>query len=72
MKSEDSARRGQRLRAAVARARSKHGAAANHTSARSWHAARSALSSPLVQRSIVKVRFVANGSRGGWRAHGHY
>jgi type IV secretory pathway VirD2 relaxase len=25
-----------------------------------------------VQRSIVKVRFVANRSRGGWRAHGNY
>jgi type IV secretory pathway VirD2 relaxase len=72
VKSEDSARRGQRLRAAVVRGRHKRGASSAGTPVRSWHTARSTLTSPLVQRSIVKVRFVANRSRGGWRAHGNY
>lgn len=72
VRSEDSAHRAKRLRAAVARGRRKYGAVKARPLARSWHTARSALSSPLVQRSIVKVRFVANRSRGGWRAHGRY
>jgi len=72
VRSEDSAHRAKRLRAAVARGRRKSGAGKARTSVRSWRSARSALSSPLVQRSIVKVRFVANRARGGWRAHGRY
>jgi len=72
IRSEDSAHCAKRLRTAVARARRKRGTAKARTLSRSWHSARSALSSPLVQRSIVKVRFVANRARGGWRAHGRY
>jgi type IV secretory pathway VirD2 relaxase len=72
VRSEDSAHRAKRLRAAVARGRRASGAKTARTPTRSWRSARSALSSPLVQRSIVKVRFVRNRARGGWRAHGRY
>ncbi len=72
IRSEDSAHRAKRLRAAVARARRKRGTAKARTLSHSWHGARTALTSPLAQRSIVKVRFVANRARGGWRAHGRY
>jgi type IV secretory pathway VirD2 relaxase len=72
VRSEDSAHRAKRLRAALARGRRAGRATKARTPSRSWRSARSALSSPLVQRSIVKVRFVANRARGGWRAHGRY
>jgi len=72
VRSEDSAHRAKRLSAAMARGRRKNGPTMARTPARSWRSARSALSSPFVQRSIVKVRFVANRARGAWRAHGRY
>lgn len=71
-RSQDSAQAARRLSAALARARRKGGTKPLGARTRSNLHARHSLNSPLLQRSLVKVQYVASRSPGGWRAHGHY